>query len=69
MLSMVKCFYTLQINFEKIHGILKKKRKESEKIIREILKMFSINHWKEKRKKGTNYEDILDLFICISNVY
>jgi len=68
-LSMVKCFHTLQRNFEKILGILKKRRKESEKNLQEILKMFSANHWKEKRKNRTNYEDILDLFICKSNVY
>ena len=68
-LSMVKCFHTLQRNFEKILGILKKRRKESEKNLQEILKMVSANHWKEKRKNRTNYEDILDLYVCKSNVY
>jgi len=68
-LSMVKCFNTLQRNFKKVYGILKKKRKESEKELQEILEMFSANHWKEKRKNRTNYEDILDLFICKSKYY
>jgi hypothetical protein len=68
-LSMFKCFNTLQRNFETLNRILKKKRKESERCLLKIIKMFSVNHWKEKRKGRTNYEDILDLFLCQSNKY
>jgi len=66
-LSMVKCFNTLIKDLNKIHGILKNKRKESEKKFQEISGKLAANHWKEKRKNRTNYEDILDIFICKSN--
>lgn len=65
-LSMFKCFKTLLKEFTTVYGILKKKRKESMKFLQEIVELFSENHWKEKRKNRTNYEDILDLFICKS---
>jgi hypothetical protein len=65
-LSMFKCFKTLLKEFKIIYGILKKKRDESKKYLQEIVKIFSENHWKEKRKNRMNYEDILDLFICKS---
>lgn len=65
-LSMFKCFKTLQKEFKILNGILKKKRAESEKFLQEIVEMFSANHWKEKRKNRMNYEDLLDLFICKS---
>jgi len=67
-LSMVKCFITLQRNFETVHRILKEKSKESEKYLLKISKILSKNHWKEKRKNRINYEDILDLFICKSSI-
>jgi len=66
LLSMVKCFITLQKNFETVHRILKGKSKESEKCLLKISKILSKNHWKEKRKNRLNYEDILQLFICKS---
>jgi hypothetical protein len=65
-LSMFKCFKTLVKEFKIVYGILKSKKVESEKFLQEIVKMFSANHWKEKRKNRMNYEDILDLFICKS---
>lgn len=65
-LSMFKCFKTLLKEFTIVYGILKKKREESMKFLKEIIELFSENHWKEKRKNRTNYEDILDLFICKS---
>ena len=68
-LSMFKCFKTLLKEFKIVYGILKKKRKESIKSVQEIAELFSANHWKEKRKERTNYEDILDLFICKSIEY
>jgi len=65
-LSMFKCFKTLVKEFEIVYGILKNKRKESEKFLQKVVKIFSANHWKEKRKNRMNYEDILDVFICKS---
>jgi hypothetical protein len=65
-LSMFKCFKTLIKEFKIVYGVLKNKKKESGKSLQKIVKMFSANHWKEKRKNRMNYEDILDLFICKS---
>ena len=65
-LSMFKCFMTLQRNFDALQEILRKKRKKSEKCLLRISKLLSANHWKEKRKNRYNYEDLLDLFICKS---
>jgi hypothetical protein len=65
-LSLYKCFSTMQREYDIMHMIMKNKRKASEKCLMKIAKLFSINHWIEKRKNRINYEDILDLFICKS---
>jgi hypothetical protein len=67
-LSMFKCFMTLQRNFDILHEILRKKRKKSEKCLLRISKLLLTNHWKEKRENRFNYEDLLDLFLCKSNI-
>jgi hypothetical protein len=67
-LSIFKCFMTLHRNFDTLHEILRKKRKKSEKCLLMISKLLSVNHWKEKRKNRSNYEDLLDLFLCKSNI-
>jgi len=67
-LSLFKCFMTLQRNFETLLEILRTKRKKSEKCLLRISKIVSANHWKEKRKNRSNYEDLLDIFICKSNI-
>jgi hypothetical protein len=65
-LSLFKCFMTLQRNFETMYEILRMKRKKSEKCLLRVSKILAVNHWKEKRKNRSNYEDLLDLFICKS---
>jgi hypothetical protein len=65
-LSMFKCFKTLVKEFEIVYRILKNKREESKNSFQKIVEKFSANHWKDKRKNSTNYEDILDLFVCKS---
>ena len=65
-LSMFKCFKTLQKEFKIVYGILKEKKEESKDLYQKIVKIFSANHWKEKRKYRMNYEELLDLFICKS---
>lgn len=69
LLSAYKCFKTFQDNYQALSAIIKSTRKESEKNIKKFVKMFSKNHWKEKRKKRTNYEDIIDLFNCKTDNY
>lgn len=67
-LSMVKCFKTMQRNYETMLNVIKRKRKELEWYLIEISKQFSRNHWREKRKKRINYEEIITLLYCKSNI-
>jgi len=66
-LSENKCFKTLRDSFSILRGIWKEGRKRSEKKIRDLVGLFSSNHWKEKRRNKTNYIEIIELFICKSN--
>ena len=65
-LSMFKCFKTLQLDNEILYGLFQKKRETMAIKLKALANKFSRDHWKEKRKNRTNYEDILDLFICNS---
>jgi hypothetical protein len=67
-LSLFKCFKTMQDKFEDIYKFMRMEGKISIKSLRRITTKLSKNHWKEKRKKRINYEDILDLFLCKSNI-
>lgn len=69
MLSPYKCFKTFQSNFQKLWAIIKSEKKVSEKNIRTFIKMFSKNHWKKKRKKRANYIEIIELFVCKTDIY
>lgn len=68
-LSMDKCFKTFQETFQLLRDIFKSSKKESRKNVKEYIKIFSENHWKEKRKKRENYEKIIDLFVCKTDYY
>ncbi len=68
-LSMDKCFKTFQATYLILQTILKSDKKESKKNVWKYIKIFNKNHWKEKRKKRQNYEEIIGLFICESNNY
>ena len=68
-LSPYKCFGTFQNTPHMLFEIVKENRENSVKNLLAYIKMFSRNHWKEKRKESTNYEEIIQLFICKSNNY
>jgi hypothetical protein len=68
-LSTEKCFKTLQNSFHIIWNILKENKKVSELSASRIGHIFSKNHWKEKRKGRLNYEEIINLIHCNSNIY
>jgi len=68
-LSEYKCFKTLQESFEILKSIWKERRKKSEKNLMKLIRLFSSNHWKEKRKERNNISEIIDLFICKSKYY
>lgn len=67
-LSLFKCFDTLQKEFEDIYKFMRMERKISIKSLRRITTQLSENNWKQKKKNRMNYEDILDLFLCKSNI-
>ncbi len=68
-LSENKCFKTLWESFSILRSIWKDKSKKSEKKLKNLVKRFSSNHWKEKRKNKMNLIEIIELFICNSNEY
>lgn len=69
LLSLYKCFKTFQDTYQLFRVILKTKKKKSEESVSGYVKIFSKNHWKEKRKKRKNCEEILCLFVCDSIEY
>lgn len=70
LLSLYKCFKTLQNKFESIMGIIRACKKDSIEKLNKITNILSSNHWqdpkKNKDKFNLNYEELLDLFICKS---
>lgn len=68
-LSENKCFKTLRESFSILRGIWKEKKKSSERKLMKLANQFSSNHWREKRKKRTNLIEIVELFICKSEIY
>jgi hypothetical protein len=67
-LSEYKCFKTLRESFGTLRGIWKGRRKKAEKMLKDLAGQFSSNHWKEKRKNNMNLIEIIELFICKSNI-
>jgi len=69
LLSLHKCFKTFQDTYQLFRRILKTKKQKSEESVLGYVKLFSKNHWKEKRRKRRNCEEIICLFICDSIEY
>lgn len=69
MLSVDKCFKTLKDNHDKIRKAVKDGAQAITQMIGWITRMFSQKHWLEKKKKGTNLEEILYLVFCKSDIY
>ncbi len=68
-LSENKCFKTLRESFSILRDIWKRRKKVSEKKLKDLANLFSSNHWKEKRKNKINLIEIIELFICKSKDY
>lgn len=68
-LSTYKCFKTFEGTYQLLREIIKANKQKSEENIEKYIKMFSKNHWKEKRKNKVGYEEIVSLFICNSSNY
>ena len=63
-LSYEKALNTLSRDFSEILRVLRCSIEEATKIISEIYRTLSKNHWREKRKKRENFLDIIPLFIA-----
>ena len=66
LLSYRKVLQTLKNSFFEILNILRCEQEKAIKILENIYRLLSKNHWREKRKKRENFIDNIDLFICIS---
>jgi len=69
LLSLHKCFKTFQDTYQLFRRILKTKKQKSEESVLGYVKLFSKNHWKEKRRRRRNCQEIICLFICDSIEY
>jgi len=69
LLSTYKCFKTFEGTYQLLREIIKANKHKSEENIEKYIKMFSKNHWKEKRKNKVGYEEIITLFNCNSSNY
>jgi len=68
-LSENKCFKTLMESYNSLRAIWRERRRQSEKVFKDLVGLFASNHWKEKRQNKINYIEIIGLFICRSNNY
>lgn len=62
-LSKNKCFKTLLDYSPRIRKVLFSKPNKIKELILDIAKMFSRNHWLEKRKKRKSYVEIFELYV------
>jgi len=65
-LSYRKALQTLKTGFGEILNILRESLKKATKLLGEIYRILSENHWRERRKKRENYVENICLFICVS---
>jgi len=67
-LSYRKALLTMKNSFHKILLILRESGERAIKLLGEIYRTLSKNHWREKRKKRENYIENIYLFICLSEI-
>jgi len=65
-LSIQKCLKTLMFTFENTRGALILKRASLSGYVQQIEKLLSKNHWLEKKKNKLGFEELIELFSCIS---
>jgi len=68
-LSVAKCFNTLIEKKRILSAIRTIWTKRKDNLIRSIFKIFENKHWLERRKNNKNFEEIFDLFHCMSEDY
>jgi len=68
-LSFDKCFKTLKDKASKFRELLKQGEAAMEEMMSFITKIFSVNHWLEKKKNNIGFEKIMYSFYCKSGYY
>lgn len=68
LLSITKCFKTLTEKTIQLRYALLNSRKKLESTLFEFLDILKENHWSEKRKNRQNFEEIIGLIFCKSNI-
>jgi hypothetical protein len=69
LLSMDKCFKTLKSATGKLRDAMKKGVQAIQQLLTNIIELVSERHWLEKKKNRLNYEQIMYLEYCKSNIY
>lgn len=69
LLSIDKCFKTLKDETGKLRDAIRKGGQALVQLIHELIELISEKHWLEKKKNKLNFEQILYLDYCKSNIY
>lgn len=69
LLSIDKCYKTLKSNTNRLREAIRKGRTAIEQLTVWITDLISEKHWLEKKKNKLNYEQIMYLNYCKSNIY
>ncbi|NJK98153.1 MAG: IS4 family transposase, partial [Bacteroidales bacterium] len=69
LLSIDKCFKTLKVFTVKLRKAIQYGEEKLESVTGEIQLLISEKHWLEKRKDKLNYEQIMYILFCKSNIY
>ena len=69
LLSIDKCFKTLKDKTEKLRDAIRKGNQAIEELMTFIKELISEKHWLEKKKNKLNFEQIIYLNYCKSNIY
>ena len=69
LLSMDKCFKTLKSATGKLRDAMKNGVQAIQQLLTNIIELVSERHWLEKKKNRLNYEQIMYLEYCKSNIY
>jgi len=69
LLSIDKCFKTLKDKTDKLREAIRKGSQFIKKLIAGVKEIISERHWLEKKKNKLNFEQIIYLDYCKSNIY
>lgn len=69
LLSIDKCFKTLKSNTGRLREAMKNGNQAIQQLLTNIIELISEKHWLEKKNKKLNYEQIIYLKYCNSDIY